>query len=261
MDKEQSATPAPSQHARPWRRLIALIAGSIVLGAVLYFVVPWLEDYFRYVWTDDAYVAGYVTYIGPRIASRVERVAVREDDYIRAGEVLVRLDPQPFRLAVEEAQAKLEYARANLAQTLAEVHSQLAEIRSRQYLVQSAADQLQYQIATLRSGVAELKLDQAQLDLARQNQTRNAELLQLKSISQEDFDASTAALRVARHKVASQSEIVERIRADLGLARNTENPAEVPDDIDHRYSPSTGGAFELGHVAQPDRRGVERRRA
>ena len=216
---------------------MALVAALILLGVGLYFAIPWLADYYNHVSTDDAYVAGYVTYMGPRIASRVERVAVREDDAIRAGELLVQLDPQPFRLAVEEAQAKLQFAQANLAQTLAEVRAQLATIRARQYLAESAADQLQYRIATLKSGVAELKLDQAQLVLAERNQTRNTRLLDLKVISQEDYDQSNAALQVARNKVGSQSEIVQRMRAELGISRNTANPTEVPDDIAHHYSP------------------------
>lgn len=122
---------------RAWRRRIAVVAVVLVLlGAGLYYGVPWLVTYFNHVSTNDAYVSGYVTYVGPRVASRVEQVAVNEDDFIHAGEVLVRLDAQPFRLAVEQAKANLRLAEADLAQARAEVRSQLSAARANRYSLQ-----------------------------------------------------------------------------------------------------------------------------
>ncbi len=169
-DEDSTAPSSPpdsanddSGHRMPrrrfWRHVVVLLAVAAVVVVVIYYGIPWLETYFRSVSTDDAYIAGYVTYVGPRISSRVDSVTVNEDDSIRAGEVLVRLDPQPFRLAVEQAQAKLEFAQASLVQAQAEVRSQLASVRANQYLTQSAVDQLRLQIASLQSSVADLKLD------------------------------------------------------------------------------------------------------
>jgi membrane fusion protein (multidrug efflux system) len=220
---------------RRWKRIVFAAFALSLIAAGLYYGVPWFKNYLNSVSTDDAYISGYVTYIGPRIASRVEKVAVNEDDFIYAGEVLIWLDPQPFQLAVEQAKANLLFAQANLAQARTGVRSQLSASRANQYLAQSALNQVQFQIANLRSAIAQLKLDKAQLLLAEENFQREARLLKLHAVTQEDYDQSQATMQVARDTVDSQAEIVQRIRADLGLPRNTENPGDVPDDIRHTY--------------------------
>ncbi len=91
------------------------------LGIASYYGVSWLVCYNYHLSTDDAYVSGYVTYQGPRIASRVEEVAVNEDDFIHTGDVLVCLDARPFHLVVKEAKADLRFARASLVQARQDV--------------------------------------------------------------------------------------------------------------------------------------------
>jgi membrane fusion protein (multidrug efflux system) len=222
---------------RRWRRrIVVAVVGLGLLGVGLYFGIPWLENFLNVVSTDDAYVSGYVTYLGPRIGSRVDQVLVHEDDSIRSGEVLVRLDAEPFRVALEEAEAELQLAQAGLEQARTGVRSQLATARAGQFLTQSAVDQVHLQVATLHAAVDTLKLDEAKLVLAQKDFARVAKLTSLKVDTQEDYDQSRAALEVARNQVAAQAETVQQIRAGLGLSRNTEHPTEIPEDLEHRYA-------------------------
>jgi membrane fusion protein (multidrug efflux system) len=232
---EVATSPAANRRGRPWRRIALTLLGLLALGAALYFGIPWLRHTLSVVTTDDAYVSGHITYLGPRISSRVEQVLVDEAQFVRAGSVLVRLDPQPYRLAVEEAEAALQLVQADLEQTRANVRAQVSTSRANQYLLRSAVNEVRDQVASLRAGVAQLRLDQAKLALAEKDFARISKLFELKVETQEDCDRSRAALEVARHQVASQRQIVQRLRAQLGLPPNDQNPGEVPQDIERRY--------------------------
>ncbi len=97
-----------------------------------------------------------------------------------------------------------------------------------------AVDNVRNQVASLRSAVAQLKLDEAQLVLAQRDFDRAAELITSRAISPEQYDERRATLNVARDKVAAQSEIVQEARAELSLPRDTENPSEIPANIQDR---------------------------
>ena len=64
--------------------------------------------------TDDAFVPGHITYVSPRIEDVVTEVLVDQDDRVEPGQLLVRLDREPFEVAVAQAEASLEEARANV---------------------------------------------------------------------------------------------------------------------------------------------------
>ncbi|WP_398482445.1 HlyD family secretion protein [Tardiphaga sp.] len=69
----------------------------------------------RYVGTDDAYVGAQKVLITPEIAGKVSRVVVREGQHVNAGDTLFEIDPVPFQLALQQAQAKLDDARVSYA--------------------------------------------------------------------------------------------------------------------------------------------------
>ena len=71
--------------------------------------------------TDDAFVAGHITYVSPRIEDVVTEVLVDQNDRIEPGQLLVKLDREPFELAVAQDEASLEQARANVVQSRAQV--------------------------------------------------------------------------------------------------------------------------------------------
>ena len=98
--------------------------------------------------TDDAFVAGHITYVSPRVEGLVTEVLVDQDDRVEPGQLLVKLDREPFEVAVAQAEASLEEARANVVQARAQVRSQIAQARGAYYQRKNAQETLRRQIAT-----------------------------------------------------------------------------------------------------------------
>src|SRR6202045_4489889 len=65
--------------------------------------------------TDDAYVGGEVTVIGPKVAGFIADVAVTDNEAVRAGDLLVKLDDRDYRAALAKAAAAVAGQEATLA--------------------------------------------------------------------------------------------------------------------------------------------------
>jgi multidrug resistance efflux pump len=99
--------------------VVALIGGAI-----------WLRGG-RSVSTEDAYVKADIAQVAPEIAGRVAQVLVRDHDTVKAGAVLVKLDPAPFQLTLDKAEADLDAARTQVETARAqffETQSELGEV-------------------------------------------------------------------------------------------------------------------------------------
>ncbi len=108
---------APRTRARLAVLLIVLVA---LLGAVAYW---WLNR--NRVTTDDAFIDGNAVTLAPRVGGQVVALEAHENALVRRGQVLLRLDPRPWRAARDAAAARLEAAEAKAADAAAE----LARIR------------------------------------------------------------------------------------------------------------------------------------
>jgi membrane fusion protein (multidrug efflux system) len=95
---------------RKYRRFLLLVVLPLVA------VVGGLAFYLsggRYVTTDDAYVGAQKVLITPDISGKIEKVLVREGQRVDQGDTLFEIDPVPFRLALQQAQANLATAKTN----------------------------------------------------------------------------------------------------------------------------------------------------
>ena len=54
--------------------------------------------------TDDAYVAGHVTYIASRVPGTILKVHVDDNQFVNKGQLLVEIDPEPYQIAAEPRQ-------------------------------------------------------------------------------------------------------------------------------------------------------------
>ena len=108
------------------RRLVIGLVVAAVLWAGFSYGVPYVREMLETVETDDAFVAGHITYVSPRIEDVVTEVLVDQNDRVEPGELLVKLDREPFEVAVAQSEASLEEARANVVQSRAQVRSQIA---------------------------------------------------------------------------------------------------------------------------------------
>jgi membrane fusion protein (multidrug efflux system) len=77
----------------------------------------------RYISTDNAYVGAQRVLITPDVSGKISRIVVREGQHVAPGDVLFEIDPEPFRLALTQAQAKLAGVRVELANLKASMQS------------------------------------------------------------------------------------------------------------------------------------------
>ncbi len=141
-------------------RLLLLVAVPFLL--VLIGGALWLRGG-RTVSTDDAYVKADIAQVAPEVSGRVNEVLVRDHEPVEAGAPLVKLDPAPFKLALDKAEAELDNARTTVETARAqwsETQSELAELQAQaDYLARQAARQQ----ALAASGAAAIsKLEEAQ---------------------------------------------------------------------------------------------------
>jgi membrane fusion protein (multidrug efflux system) len=134
---EQKGVPPRKVAAEPHRRLLAafrkyrrlLLLVVLPLAAVIGGLTFYLSGG-RYVTTDDAYVGAQKVLITPDISGKIEKVVVREGQRVNQGDTLFEIDPVPFRLAVQQAQANLDQARStydNLVSDL-KIYGQLGDL-------------------------------------------------------------------------------------------------------------------------------------
>jgi membrane fusion protein (multidrug efflux system) len=120
-------------------RPLALIGVPVLVlvGAL----VVWLQGG-RYASTENAFVKADITQIAGEVPGRVVDVRVHDHAVVAAGEVLVRLDPAPYRLALAKADAEVDAARAAVEQlkvSLREIKAETNEARNRLAFMQTLA--------------------------------------------------------------------------------------------------------------------------
>lgn len=206
-----NATAAP--HRSAFKRFLK--PGLSVIAAL---ALAWLGQVvlhtYRYEATDDAYIVGHLHQISPQNDGQVKEVLVNENQDVKAGDVLVRLDPLESEIAVQKARAGLEQARAQEAETFAianQADAQLAEARAR--VTQSEA-----QIAQAS----------AQLELARLTLSRGDGLFGKGGvISQAELDNARAAFKAAEAAHGSNQAALAAAQSAVGSAQAAQRSAQA----------------------------------
>ncbi len=162
--------------------LLVLPLAAIVGG------VSWYLAAQRYVSTDDAYVQAEMVSVSSDVAGRVVEIDVHDNEYVKAGQILFRLDDRPHRIAVERAKAQL-------AATRLQIDGLRATYRQKQAELQSARDTLAY---------LQREFERAQT------------LLAAHVASQSQFDQAKNNFDTAQQQVASAQQQIANILASLG---------------------------------------------
>jgi membrane fusion protein (multidrug efflux system) len=213
---------------------------GILLAAVLLVVgIPQVIRSLNTVSTDDAYVNGHVTFVAPRVAGQVARVLVDDNYRVKKGDVLVELDPEPFRVQVAIKQAAVDTAQANLVLAQANVRGLIGQARSNRFKLARAIEDVDNQISLIRARVATWEQSKASLVLAQAEFDRAERLLATKVVSAEEFDQKHEVLDVSKAQVKQALENVLQARVALGLP--AQPPAgsslgDVPADLDQTFS-------------------------
>ncbi|MGC1302295.1 MAG: HlyD family secretion protein [Caulobacteraceae bacterium] len=141
-----------------WRLPLMIVAPVLVLILALYFYLTGG----RFVTTDDAYVQSARSSVSTNVPGQVVEIDIHENQFVHAGDVLFRLDPRPFDVAVEEAQAQLSTAEQAVRASQASYGQEGANVIAAQAALDYAQKEFTRQKAMAASGVS----SQSQLDAA-----------------------------------------------------------------------------------------------
>ncbi|MEP7099308.1 MAG: biotin/lipoyl-binding protein, partial [Burkholderiales bacterium] len=185
-----AATPeapeAPQGNPKRRRALTAVAAAVVVCGIA--YGAYWALVLNHYESTDNAYVQGNVVQLTPQVGGTVVAINADDTDHVKAGQLLVKLDPA-------DAQVALDQAEAQLAQTVREVRTLYANNST-----------LKAQIALREADLARAKSDEAR---AQDDVARRQPLVATGAVGKEEFNHSTASLSAAKSSVvAAQSAVV-----------------------------------------------------
>lgn len=164
-----AADEAPEPKKRRWRLAVFLSVPLIILAAGLYL---WLTSG-QFVSTDNAYVQQDKTSVSADVGGRIVQVAVRENQHVNKGDLLFRIDPVPYRIAVEQARAALANAQVDVKTLQTSYQGKGADIEGARVAIQQAQETFDRQAALMKQGfttrasyqAAEHALQQAKVQL------------------------------------------------------------------------------------------------
>lgn len=207
-DPEQ---PAAGKKRNPWFRLILLA----VLGAGLAWSVPAVRLALSSEKTEDAYIEGHVHRIGAGVAGTLMEVMVEDNQEVKSGQLLAKIDPLEFEIMERKAAATLEQAKAGVLQAEAKA----AQARSSG----SQAD------AAIVQAEAEIQQGQSRMELARTTMKRNDTLSRndVRAISQSEADQSQSDFSATEAVVAAAKAKLESARAGKDASGSAIKAAEA----------------------------------
>jgi membrane fusion protein (multidrug efflux system) len=227
------------------RLILPITAGVLFLIGLSYGGYLWYDSRTR-VSTDDAYVAAHVAPVSARVSGTVVEVLVDDNRDVKAGDVLVRLDPNDYEVALAQARAAAEAAKADLDNSLVNVpltdettqslvqqaEAALAGARDASQVAAHDLEERQGQLKAKRAAEAAaraaVRASEADLDRARLDRVRTKELVDAKMIAQQDFDhadatfqSARAALDASREKLSQASEEILQVEATVRSQTST----------------------------------------
>ena len=184
--------PEPQTRRARYRLPLLIAAPVVVLLAMLFFYLHGG----RYESTDNAYVQSVKVQVSANVSGRVVAIGVTNNQKVRAGEVLFRIDSAPYQAIVDEAEAKLAAARL-----------QIGSLR-----------------ANYRQGASELKVARDRLHFAERERDRQKQLFAEGISSQAQYD--TAALGAISSGQQIQTVIQQNASILASLGGNADRPVD-----------------------------------
>ena len=175
-----------------------IIVTTLIAAAVCIFLYAQHEKLHPH--TDNAYVQADVVRIAPRVAGPVVALPVRDNQWVKQGDLLIQIDPEDYRVRLEQAKGQLALADAQIDQTKAAIEQAQAAVEENDQRVRQA---------------------DAQAVRARRDFDRAFALMNTaaKAISQQDLDAARAgqdaaianldAAKATAHAARAQEQVAE----------------------------------------------------
>jgi membrane fusion protein (multidrug efflux system) len=222
-------TPQPASGSRSTfgRLAIPLFAVLAAFGFVALATLRWDEWVGSAViqTTDDAYIKADTTRLSSRVAGAVLTVAVQDFQRVKAGDLLVQIDPADYEAQVAQAEAGVAGAQAAF---------------------DNLANQIELQYATIAQGEAQQVSAQAQEVEARQEQERQQSLTQTEAGTRQKLEQATAAYARAQADVRASRAVIAEERHQLEVLTGTRKQRAA--DIAAAKATLTAARLKLGYT-------------
>jgi membrane fusion protein (multidrug efflux system) len=172
---------------------------------LLYFGISYLVEVFTHESTDDAFIAGHIVSIAPRVAGQVTAVHVLDNQLVRSNELLVEIDPSDYAVTVAQKQAAATSQDANFRTVVAAYELMRAKVVT----AEAAA-----RVAQADAAAAAATATNAQSDF-----DRAVNLLAQKTVSQQEFDSAQAVNNKAQADLKSAQENVDEENSKVDEAQ------------------------------------------
>lgn len=228
--KQRKAKAKKNRHEYQKKRVIvpAITAGLLILLGIFAAIH---STYFQS--TDDAFVEGRLITVAPRVSGPAIQLLVDDNDEVKAGDLLVEIDPADYEVKLKEAEAKLAQAKAELNVTEKEVEKGEANVN------QTFED---------------ISSTQAKLNFAQKDHTRYTAMYKAGIVSKQDFENSKTKLEVsqadnkaaaersqaAKHALASNQAKTESMNANIQRLEAEVEQAKLNLKYTKIYAPQSG---------------------
>lgn len=166
--RDEQSQPVPHKHKRPGMRhlrMALMILGPVIIIAI---VLWYYFAHLGFVSTEDAFVQANIVEVSPRVSGRIIALPVHDNEHVDKGQILFKLDPASYRVAVAAAEAKLAAVRDQVAALKAQYQALSARIQSAQSRVQFLAREVERNRPLARQQViTSAKLDKLTTELSR----------------------------------------------------------------------------------------------
>jgi membrane fusion protein, multidrug efflux system len=220
--------------ANPSVRRLLFAGGALLLATLIGLVIY----YHNRESTDDAQVDAHITPIAAKVYGRVAEVLVKDNEHVKAGQILVKLDPRDYQAALDQAKGQLALAESeaksagvDIPRTVENVASGTSSadallLGAQADLMKAQATFDQARTADLSYARANIAKSRANAELARADLARYAPLLAKGEISQQQYDAAKAnadatasALKADQDRLAQAEQNIEITKAQVDAAK------------------------------------------
>lgn len=213
-------TPAPRK--RRWLRPILMFGVPLLLIAA---VGSWWTLSGGSVSTDNAYVQQDKVSVASDVAGRIVEVAVKENQPVKAGDLLFRIDPEPYRIALEQANAAIANAQVQVGTLQASYAGTGADIQAARDRIASAQEDYDRQKALMDRGfTTRARYEQAQHAVEQ---------------ARASYQSAVASAAEARSKLADGA-AVPGVNPAIAAARAQRDKAALDLSRTARYAPVDG---------------------
>ena len=208
--------------------LFRVIVLAVIIGAGIYGYNYWRDSQLVET-TDDAQVDGSVYTVSSRVTGHVAEVTFGDEQPVQKGDVLVRLDPKDFEVAIAKARADLADAIASLQSQRTDVpitsqttQSTLSSAKSARLDASAALSGAEQQLGAARARLvtaqANVRVAEANYNKAAQDVARYKQLVDKDEISKQQYDQAVSAMQAMQATLDSQKAQVGEAQQNIAVA-------------------------------------------